>query len=183
MAQRKSCPFPLEQSSHVINIFTFNLTNSIKVAFLLRKSVRSGSYLTTSAKTTQVSYNWANPGIFQQSPTQYLDLRWVCPGQPASAHHLPPTPPNNFQLEAGRYLFHHQIKLRIINQYRRSENQELLFQLFGTPMTTACQTSLFTYPDLSGLSKEADRYKRPLAVYQGSSPLWVTSSVTVNCHL
>ena len=95
----------------------------------------------------------------------------------------PHPPASIFQLEGGRYLFHHQIKLRIIDQYRRSENQELLFQLFGTPMTAAYQTSLFTYLDLSGLSKEADRYERPLVIYQGSSLLWVTSSVAMNCRL
>ena len=53
------------------NIFTFIPTNSIKAA-KLRKSVRSASYLSTSGKTTQVSYNWEN-WYFSTSPTpQYL---------------------------------------------------------------------------------------------------------------
>ena len=49
------------------NIFTFIPTNSMKAA-KLRKSVRSDSYLSTSGKTTQVSYNWENSDIFQPAP-------------------------------------------------------------------------------------------------------------------
>ena len=109
------------------NIFTFIPTNSIKAA-KLRKSVRSASYLSTSGKTTQVSYNWEN-WYFSTSPTpQYLPTGWVFLGwaipsifqlvgySSVSCNQAPPStqtlgryapghfncPPQYFQLEGGQ---------------------------------------------------------------------------------
>ena len=96
-----------------------------------------------------VSYNLENSEVFQSSLSpQYLSPGWVFPGnfQPAP----PPTPrphpqfplerltsifqraPSRQYLSTGRgqiSAIQHQIKLRIINQYGRSKNQDRITQV------------------------------------------------------
>lgn len=100
--------------------------NSIKAVELEKKKKnQSRLLLNHSSKTTQSPTNEQTlVSFFQPPPSPVLSLRWVF----FSIFQSSPTP----YLSAGKgqtYHIPHQIKLRIINQYRRSKNQERLTEI------------------------------------------------------
>ena len=108
------------------NIFTFILKNSIKAVELekKKKSIRSGSHLTTHPRPLsilQLSKPWCLS--FNHPHPQYFHLGAY------SSVFFNQAPPSISQLGRGRPTIPHQIKLRIINQYRRSKNQERLTEI------------------------------------------------------
>ena len=118
------------------NIFTFILTNSIKAADL-HKSIRSGSYLTTRHRPLSF-LKWCKLVIFQQSPmyssvsfNQALSSIQTLGGYVFLSFNCSPLSPSPYlSIEKGQApAIPHQIKLRIINQYGRAENQERLTQI------------------------------------------------------
>ena len=109
------------------NIFTFIPTNSIKTAEL-RKSVRSTSYLTTQPRPLSL-LQLSKPWYLSTRRPQYLSPGWVFVWY-LSTKPRPPPPTQYLSTDREQLpSIHHQIKLRIINQHRRSENQERLTQI------------------------------------------------------
>lgn len=73
--QEDCCPFSVEQSSHVLIIFSlFIPTISIKAAKLRKCQI--GSLPKSTPADCLVSYNWANPTIFQT-------VQWAAAGTKA----------------------------------------------------------------------------------------------------
>ena len=108
------------------NIFTFILKNSIKALELKKKKKKHQIrlLLNHSSKTIsllQLSKPWCLS--FNHPHPQYFHLGGY------SSVFFNQAPPSISQLGRGRHTIPHQIKLRIINQYRRSKNQERLTEI------------------------------------------------------
>ena len=115
------------------NIFIFILTNFIK-ADELKKNVRSAYYLNTQPRQLsllQVSKPCSLGCYLSTNPTHPVSCTWV--GISLVSFNQPPHPPAvSFNWVEQVPAIHHQIKLRIINQHRRSENQERLSKFVWT---------------------------------------------------
>ena len=107
------------------NIFTFILKNSIKALELKKKKKHQIRLLLNHSSKTislqQLSKPWCLS--FNHPHPQYFHLGGY------SSVFFNQAPPSISQLGRGRHTIPHQIKLRIINQYRRSKNQERLTEI------------------------------------------------------
>ena len=109
--------------------------------------------------------NWSCIPQYVSTEPHLVSTHWV--GMPQYLSTGPPAVPVSW--ERAGYLLHYQIKLRIINQYGRSENQEILTQ--------------FVWTVQGGRWADGAKALDPQRVQVKGSPCWVPSSVAITVDL
>ena len=109
--------------------------------------------------------NWSCIPQYVSTEPHLVSTHWV--GMPQYLSTGPPAVPVSW--ERAGYLLHYQIKLRIINQYGRSENQEILTQ--------------FVWTVQGGRWADGAKALVPQRVQVKGSPCWVPSSVAITVDL
>ena len=147
--QEESCPSSLEQSSHVISLL---LSQQILLSQLNWGKASDHPLTQSLSQDHSLSFNWANPSVFQPAPPQYPSTKWVL------SQYLSSAPSSSFQRGGVPPLPQYLSTAGPGTWYippDKTQDHQPIWEIWEPEEI---------HPNLSGFSEEVDGHKRPLLV-------------------